>query len=176
VSTHRETVDGRWLRAVVVVAIVLASSSGAAETTASLCTAKEQTLFRCKTGRKIISVCATPELSADRGSVQYRFGRPDAPELVHPPAADWRSVTHGGVLTFAGGGGAYLAFTKGPYRYVVYTAIGRGWGEKAGVTVEKDGKRIATLPCNGKETSELGPDLFATAGIGEDSAGFDLPD
>ena len=41
--------------------------------------------------------------------------------------------------------------------------------------VEKNGKRVASLPCKGKETSELGPDLFAKAGIAEDTAGFDLP-
>jgi hypothetical protein len=105
------------------------------------------------------------------------MGRPGAPaELAYPPAdADWRKVTRGGALTFAGGGGAYLAFANGPYRYVVYTAIGEGWGKKAGVAVEKSGKRVASLPCKEKETSELGPDLFAKAGIAEDTEDFDLP-
>lgn len=159
------------------VAFVLVPPLGAAETTvASHCSADEQTLFTCSTGSKTVSVCATANLSADAGSVQYRFGPPGAPELVYPPTtADWRTLTRGAVLTFAGGGGAYLAFTSGPYRYVVYTAIGRGWGEKAGVAVEKNGKRVASLPCKGKEVSELGPDLFAKAGIAEDTAGFDLP-
>ena len=133
-------------------------------------------MFSCSTGRKTVSVCATPDLSASAGSVQYRFGLRGAPELVFPPAgADWRKVTRGAVLTFAGGGGSYLAFANGPYRYVVYTAIGRGWGTKAGVTVEKNGKRVATFPCKEKETSELGPDLFAKAGIAEDTEPFDLP-
>ena len=158
------------------VAFVLALPLGAAETVASHCSAHEQTLFNCSTGRKTVSVCATTNLATDAGSVQYRFGPPGAPELRYPSTdAGWRKLTHSGVLTFAGGGGAYLAFTNGPYRYVVYTAIGRGWGEKAGVVVEKNGKRVASLPCKGKETSELGPDLFAKAGIAEDTAGFDLP-
>ena len=158
------------------VACALAPRPCAADTAASHCSAHEQTLFNCSTGNKVVSVCATPDLSADGGSVQYRYGRPGAPELVYPTtAAGWRKVTHSGVLTLAGGGGAYLAFTNGPYRYVVYTAIGQGWGEKAGVVVEKNGKRAASLPCKGKETSELGPDLFTKAGIPEDTAGFDLP-
>lgn len=158
------------------VAFALAPLPAAAEPVASHCAAHEQTLFNCRTGGKTVSVCATPNLSADAGSIQYRFGPPGAPELRYPLTdAGWRKLTRSGVLTFAGGGGAYLAFTNGPYRYVVYTAIGRGWGEKAGIAVEKNGKRVASLPCTGKETSELGPDLFAKAALAEDSAGFDLP-
>jgi hypothetical protein len=152
--------------------LIVGPLAGAA---AAHCSSAEQTLFSCSTGSKIVSVCATQDLSAGAGAVQYRFGPMGSPELRHPPAADWRRSTRGGVLTFAGGGGAYLAFARGPYRYVVYTAIGRGWGEKAGVVVEKSGKRVASLRCRDKEISELGPDLFARAGIIEDTAGFDLP-
>jgi hypothetical protein len=142
----------------------------------SHCTAAEQTLFSCGTGRKTVSVCALANLPAADSRLQYRFGRPKAPELAYPPSSvDWRRVTRAGVLTFSGGGGAYLTFAKGPYRYIVYTAIGKGWGEKAGLVVEKNGRRSMSLPCKGKETSELGPDLFARARIPEDSAGFDLP-
>jgi hypothetical protein len=177
VSRHRKPVATSAAACCVAVAVafVLAPLACPAETVASHCSAKEQTLFNCSTGSKTVSVCATPDLTADAGSVQYRFGPPGTPELAYPPTADWRRLTRGAVLTFAGGGGAYLAFTKGPYRYVVYTAIGKGWGEKAGVVVEKNGKRVASLPCKGKETSELGPDLFAKAAIAEDTAGFDLP-
>ena len=140
------------------------------------CSVQEQTLFSCSTGSKVVSVCASSDLSTTAGSLQYRFGRTGEPELLYPKsAADWRKLTSGAVLTFAGGGGAYLAFTNGPFRYVVYTAIGQGWGQKAGVAVEKNGKRVASLPCKSKETSELGPDLFAKAGIAEDTKGFDLP-
>jgi len=143
---------------------------------ASHCSANEQTLFSCNIGRKTVSVCASTDLSTKAGSLQYRFGPPGAPELTYPATdADWRPVTRGGVLTFAGGGGAFLSFARGPYRYVVYTAIGKGWGQKAGVAVEKSGKRVTSLPCKSKETSELGPDLFTRAGIAEDTAGFDLP-
>jgi len=142
----------------------------------SHCSAKEQTLFSCDTGHKTVSVCASPDLSANAGSLQYRFGRLGAPELVYPSAeGNWRQVTRGGTLTFAGGGGAYLSFAKGPYRYVVYTAIGKGWGQKAGVVVEKSGKRLTSLSCTDKETSDLGPDLFARTGIAEDPASFDVP-
>jgi hypothetical protein len=147
-----------------------------AESVASHCTVREQTWFTCPAGAKIVSVCATRGPSGDVRSVQYRYGPAAAAEISYPRAGtDWRAATRAGVLTFSGGGGAYLTFTRPPYRYVVYTAIGRGWGEKAGVVVERSGRRIASLPCTAKETSKLGPDVFGEAGIAEDAAGFDLP-
>jgi hypothetical protein len=158
------------------VTFALAPPPCAAETVASHCSPHEQTLFNCSTKQKAVSVCATQDLSAVAGSIQYRYGRLGAPELVYPtPATGWRQLVYGGALTLAGGGGAYIAFVNGSYRYVVYTAIGRGWGEKAGVVVEKSSKRVVSLPCKSKEESELGPDLFTKAGLSEDTAGFDLP-
>ena len=142
----------------------------------SHCTAEETTLFACSTGRKLLSVCATADLSKDAGAVQYRFGAPGRGAFVLPPAgADWRASTRAGRLMFSGGGGAYLAFANPPYRYVVYSAIGSGWGSKAGVVVEKHGQPIASLPCRGAATSTLGPELFERAGIVEDTQGFELP-
>ncbi len=170
------TSPGCWFAVALSVAFILSLLPCAAEAGASHCSAKEQTLFSCRTGRKTVSVCASRDLSADAGAVRYRFGRPGALELIYPPSdADWRRVTRSGVLTFSGGGGAYLSFTNEPYRYIVYTAIGKGWGKKAGLVVEKNGQRVASLPCKDKETSELGPDLFAKAGIAEDKKEFDLP-
>jgi len=140
------------------------------------CMPPQRALFSCSTGTKTISVCGSQDLTANSGQLQYRFGHPAAVELSYPPAgADWRAVTHGGTLMFSGGGGAFLAFTNAPYRYIVYSAVGQGWGSKAGVVVEKDRKQIASLPCKGKATSELGPDLFSQAGIEEAADGFELP-
>jgi hypothetical protein len=66
---------------------------------------------------------------------------------------------------FSGGGGAWLAFTRGEHRYVVYTAIGQGWGDKAGVVVERGGRRLAALACTRPPVSDIGPELFERAGI-----------
>jgi hypothetical protein len=140
------------------------------------CAAGEQALFACSTGSKRVAVCASPDLGAASGSVQYRFGRPGAVELATPAdAGDWRATTRGGTLALSGGGGAYLSFARPPYRYVVYTAIGRGWGSKAGVVVEQNGRRIAHLRCRDEPASSLGPELFMQAGIADDAAGFELP-
>lgn len=140
------------------------------------CELPQRSLFSCSTGTKTISVCGSRDLTASSGLLQYRFGRPAAVELSYPPAgADWRKIARGGTLMFSGGGGAFLAFTNAPYRYIVYSATGRGWGSKAGVVVEKDGKQIASLVCKGKATSDLGPDLFSKAGIKVADDSFELP-
>ena len=139
------------------------------------CPAGHRVLFSCSTGAKAVQVCGSPDLSATGGGVQYRFGRPAAMELNLPAAGtEWRAATRGGTLMYSGGGGAYLAFANAPYRYVVYTAIGRRW-EKSGVVVEKDGQRIASLNCRGKVVSELGPDLFSAAGVETSTEEFELP-
>lgn len=143
---------------------------------ASHCTAGQRTLFACSTGRKLLSVCASADLAKDSGFVQYRFGAPGRTAFVLPVAgADWRAATRSGSLMFSGGGGSYIAFANPPYRYVVYSAIGSGWGSKAGVVVEKRGRRIANLPCLDGATSVMGPDLFDSAGFVEDTLGFELP-
>ncbi|MCB1771887.1 MAG: hypothetical protein KDJ31_19640 [Candidatus Competibacteraceae bacterium] len=140
------------------------------------CAADEPVLFACVTGKKAVAVCASGNRSPTAGALQYRFGSPDAPELVWPnlPQPQHVGIT-AGTLAFSGGGGAYLRFTKDAYAYVVYTAIGKGWGEKARVVVEKNGKSIAHLPCTEAVVSELGPALFEQAGLAEDEQGFDLP-
>ena len=76
---------------------------------------------------------------------------------------------------YAGGGGAYLRFSNGQVSYVVYTAIGRGFGTADGVAVEKAGKLVANVKCVGTSTSEMGPDFFNKAGLPEDDEEFDLP-
>ena len=167
----------RCWRAVAAAVSLAASASGAPAAGGPSCEVAEQTLFACSTGPNRVAVCASPDLSATTGFVQYRFGPPQAAELAYPAdGADWRALTRAGVLMFSGGGGSYLAFARPPYRYVVYTAIGRGWGPKAGVVVEKDGHRIANLPCEAATVSSLlGPDLFDRSGIARDPGDFDVP-
>ena len=119
-------------------------------------------------------MCATGDLSSGVGSLSYRFGPLGHPEITYPPSA-WHTVTRSGTWTFSGGGGAWLAFHREAFRYLVYTAIGRGWGEKSGVAVEQNGKLLANQPCRDKPVSELGPELFSDANIAADDKDFELP-
>ncbi|MBK8817401.1 MAG: hypothetical protein IPN42_18795 [Methylococcaceae bacterium] len=141
------------------------------------CTKNETIVFSCRTGSKIVSVCASKTIASGSGYLQYRFGPKKKPELIYPenqlPSA--KTNIQADTLTFAGGGGAYLRFKREEYGYVIYTAIGRGWGEKAGVVVERNNASQVNLPCKKPVVSELGPDFFEQAGILKDTLGFDIP-
>jgi hypothetical protein len=152
--------------------------SASAYAVPTLCLSDEQAIFSCHTAtKKIISVCASKELAPDHGYLQYRFGTPDKIEVSVP--AD-RSISPAnsalsGTLVFSGGGGDYLRFKAGDYDYVVYTAIGKGWGEKDGVAIEKNGKRLSHVSCKDEPVSNLGVDFSSKAGLKEDKSYFDLP-
>lgn len=161
-----------------------ARAPAAAPGQSSFCTPMEEAVFACRVGAKLVSVCASKDAARSRGYVQYRFGKPDSRDPLelavpedrpHPP----RAAT-GATLTFSGGGGAWMRFRRADHAYVVYTGIGR-WGprgetqERAGLVVERNGRAIRSLRCSGRETSQLGPDWFARAGIDAHGEDFELP-
>jgi hypothetical protein len=155
---------------------VLLTASQTRAAAPTQCMTDERVVFSCATGNKIVSVCASGDLARSAGSLSYRFGPPGRPEISYPPPGEFRQVVKAGRWVFAGGGGAWLAFHRPPFRYIIYSAIGRGWREKAGVAVEKQDRLFANLPCRGEPTSnELGPDFFTSAGIRNDETPFDLP-
>jgi hypothetical protein len=150
----------------------------------TLCAANEQVIFSCPTGAHTVSICASKNPSKD-ATIQYRFGKPGSLELVYPDdGAKAADAFTAGTMTFSGGGGAWLRFSKGPFRYTIFTAIGK-WGrgeapaDAEGVAIEQDGKAFANFPCRAAADSELGPDLFERLGLKmADPAGdgFDIPD
>jgi len=64
---------------------LLADSPGALQPN-SLCAKDERIIFSCPIKRpaKIVSVCASKDLTSDRGYIQYRFGLPAKVELEFP--------------------------------------------------------------------------------------------
>ena len=153
----------------------LAAPAWAAE---SHCRAQERIVFSCSLGKKTVSVCASADLSATTGYLQYRFGPRGALELAFPdltqatPAA---SYVQARTLMFAGGGGGYLRFVNGVYHYIVYAAIGKGWGAKDGVAVEKNGQLVTNWECQDVPVSELSEELFNRAGLPVDRHEFQIP-
>jgi hypothetical protein len=154
--------------------LLFAAGPGQAATSTH-CAANEGIVFSCTVGNKVVSVCASGDFAQDSGSLSYRFGPLGRPEISYPPPGQSRDVVKAGHWVFAGGGGAWLAFHRSPYRYIVYSAVGRGWHEKAGLAVEKEGRLSTNLPCRGMPISELGPDFFSSARIPDDETPFDLP-
>jgi hypothetical protein len=161
------------------------AASRAADKQSSFCTPMEQVVFSCRTGAKLVSVCASKDASRTKGYMQYRFGKPDATEpleMILPDAQILPSkAATGDNVPYAGGGASWLRFSKGGYSYTVYNGIGR-WGpkgetqEKNGLLVERSGKQVANLKCSNQPASELGPDFFDKLKIQGNGQEFDMPD
>ncbi len=142
------------------------------------CREQELVIFSCSLGKKIVSVCASNDFSFSNGYLQYRFGQKSALELVFPTLIEvtGRSqLIQARTLMFAGGGGGYLRFINGQYHYIVYTAMGKGWGVKDGVAIEKDSRLIANLACQDVPISKLSEELFTRAGLSMDRIEFLIP-
>lgn len=142
----------------------------------SLCSPSEATVFACPIGQKVVSVCSTrrPDKSV---VLRYVYGKLGKPELSLANTAGSGAPMTSGSLAYSGGGGDYVRVRNGPYAYVVYSAMGRGW-EQEGLVVEKDGRRISAQTCGGARAA-LGPngwqDVYA-AHLPDDKAGFEKPD
>ncbi len=167
------------------VKILETAASRASDKQSSFCTPMEQLVFSCRTGAKLVSVCASKDASRTKGYIQYRFGKPDATEPLEMILPEGQIVPSkaatGDNVPYAGGGASWLRFSKGVYSYTVYSGIGR-WGpkgetqEKSGLLVERSGKRVANLKCNNEPVSEIGPDFFDKLKIQGNGQEFDMPD
>jgi hypothetical protein len=62
------------------------NSSAGAPALNTLCAKEERVIFSCLLRRpaKMVSVCASKDLTSNKGYVQYRFGLPDKIELEFP--------------------------------------------------------------------------------------------
>ncbi len=130
-------------------------------------------MFACRSGQKHIALCERPASGEGSAALQYRIGRPGAlPEMVYPGPGEGSPVFSAGTVTLAGGGGAWVEFTRPPYRYVVFSFWLQGKGETAGVAVEQGGKRLATLRCDAAARSELGADYFGAARLPASNGDF----
>jgi len=176
-------VDLHRIRIALSLAVLLAAGPALAQGPSSLCTAREDVVFACRTGTKIASVCASKDASRTAGYLQYRFGPPArTPEIVLPAAASLPGKSASGQnVAFSGGGGSWMRFRKDDYGYVAYSGIGR-WGPngetrtKQGIVVERSGKTIARLECSEAFTVLPGSDWFDKLGVRTNGEEFDFPD
>ncbi len=164
------------IRALVIGSVFLAAGAPALAA-GTHCSQAEETVFSCNLGHKVVSVCASQEVTQHSGYIQYRFGALGRkPELSFPKTTvKPGKVIQARTLMFAGGGGDYLRFNSGKTSYIVYSAIGKGWGTKDGVAVERHGKLATHLECQDVPTSKMGRFFFDQAGLREDAREFELP-
>jgi hypothetical protein len=131
----------------------------------SLCASEETNLFTCSIGKKLVSVCASKDVSTTSGYVQYRFGHSgQAPELEYPaekvPPASHFSW---GFTGYAKGSTENLLFTRSGYTYTVYSERNafdvNGWG----VRVKTPDGKSRRLACSEQSPSDT---LYSLNGLG----------
>jgi hypothetical protein len=132
----------------------------------SLCKSDETIIFSCPVKNaktKTVSVCALKSLT-NGGYIQYRFGRKDKIELSIPSTTQASDVSIDGDSGGNRSGGSFIRFRNGVYSYVVlYTYILPSGPdscngmpcEQGGVLVEKSGKVISKVICQGIFDSEI---------------------
>jgi hypothetical protein len=116
----------------------------------SLCASEETNLFTCSIGKKLVSVCASKDLAATSGYVQYRFGRSgQPPELVYPTQKD-HPASHfsWGFTGYAKGSLENLHFSQSGYIYTVYREANAFDVNGAGVRVKTPDGSSRRLPCS----------------------------
>lgn len=135
-----------------------AGSVMAADAAPSHCGADEKTYFSCSTGKKLISVCGSRNLTAKTGYLQYRFGVAGKPELILPSGKE-SPVKH---FTFSNSlgtsaGSAVLTVGLGKFRYEVYSnyVIRGPEDDSQGVRVNRDGKEVADVRCKATSVNDL---------------------
>lgn len=130
----------------------------------SLCRADEQVIFSCQVagGLKFASVCGSKRLDAERGYVQYRFGRSGAPELVFPQGLkDTQKAFHYAHYFRAQVDRTELSFEHGGYKYSLYDYYEgdvKPVIREAGVRVTQagGGRDSVELRCRGRAVNRLG--------------------
>lgn len=118
----------------------------------TMCQTHEEVYFSCLTGKKIVSVCASGNISPNNGYVQYRIGIPgkidlEYPKLPDPPIGRFSiSDISGGNLNIR-----HIKFNSGSYNYVIYQ------GDTSGVYVKQSGRTIANLTCQPGDYQAISP-------------------
>ncbi|MFM0226318.1 hypothetical protein [Paraburkholderia dipogonis] len=122
---------------------------------ATLCQSHEEVYFSCPTRGKMLSVCASGNISPDNGYVQYRFGRVDHIELAYPekpyPPRKLFSISDisGGNLSFT-----HFKFSSGSYHYVLYQ------GDPRGIYIKRNGKVVSNRICDPGTYQPISPRAF----------------
>ncbi len=157
--------------------VLLATITAAnADTRPHLCARGEEAVFACATGAKLVSLCASPDITANSGTLRYLFGTRAKIELAHPAAGiSPRAAFSRGVTGGTAGGADFLRFGREGVTYTLFSDHYRG-RERDGLVVERGGKRITVLICRG---SALNPDknwgTIYNAGLPDISPDFETP-
>ena len=117
------------------VLFALLSSFAPAALSQTHCSAAERSIFSCEIGRKVLSLCSSPDLDDTKGWLQYRFGTLDKLDLVFPEGREHPKKHFRSLRNYSSVEQALiqeLGFKKGNTGYTVYREDVKGKKE-AGV-------------------------------------------
>ncbi|MBI2769957.1 MAG: hypothetical protein HYX47_10065 [Burkholderiales bacterium] len=139
----------------------LAGHAAAAEKTH--CTPKEKVVWSCSGATKAYSLCASEDLGASQGYLQYRAGPFGQPDFVYPAV---RRHPRGYFTYESANRVAFLRFKNQQYVYELGDALlNPSW-----IIVTKGSSQVANFQCR-NSTQSLNDtdsiDLFNTVGISE---------
>src|SRR5215510_11537040 len=127
----------------------------------SLCEKGEKTVFSCELKRpvKIVSLCSSPELTRERGYLQYRFGLPGKIELAFPERRENSQQSFQYKHYFrAQVDLTQISFTSGNYTYSVfddYNGEEKPASSQQGVTVTPPEGKDVKMVCRGRATADF---------------------
>lgn len=130
-------------------------------TSNSLCLADEIVVFSCQIGNKTVSMCASSDLTWEKGSLYYVFGTSKKIELRYPQELEHPKLNFmRGIYYHANKEkGEFISFKNNGVRYSVYSTDLPEW-TKQGVFIDKNGELIKDLPCN-----KIEPTLLAKTSV-----------
>jgi hypothetical protein len=126
-----ESIFGRGVA--IFASIAISSLALAEDHEKTLCEKSEEIYFSCQIEKKILSICASGNISPKNGYVQYRYGAPGHIELEYPsqPVPPKGKITISdiseGNVSFT-----HLKFKHQGYAYVVYQGFPTGLYIKKG--------------------------------------------
>jgi hypothetical protein len=165
------------LAAVVMLCPVSFAADDAPPAPQTLCAGAETAMFSCSVlSGKVVSLCASPDLSRDTGYLQYRYGRnAENIELEFPRSTHRGDGTFKYMQQYFGKGGTTaLAFWVGPFRYSVFRTTSAFGFNGAGIIVSKDNRRVAYMRCNDKTIVTDDDRLSQLPGLGIPEANGDI--
>lgn len=108
----------------------------------TLCQRHEEVYFSCPIDGKVVSLCASGNISPDNGYVQYRYGVPGHVELQFPEKPNPPKNLFGiGDISVGNLNFTHIKFMIGAYGYVIYQ------GSPSGIYVKKRGSLVSNHMC-----------------------------
>lgn len=143
--------------------LVVLFNPGSTSQKGTLCSDAEKTLFSCSVKRsaKVVSLCASADVTKTRGYVQYRFGVPGKVELEYP-ADKARSQEKFEYHHYfrAQVDETEISFSSGGYKYAIfddYNGEMRPAVSSQGIRVDAPGTaKESTMECQGKARASYG--------------------